>query len=104
MGIESGLLEKFVTGAVKGKRVIGHRALKPNLRNREGQGWIELMFNPRNGVERALGEVLKFSAPYLAFITYRFHVEKCNDYGMRVEDYYNHKFFKEEHALLHVYA
>ena len=24
--------------------------------------------------------------------------------GMRVEDFYSQKFFKEEHALMHVYA
>ena len=37
MGIESNILEKFVNGAIKGKRVIG-RPLKPNLRNKEVLG------------------------------------------------------------------
>lgn len=54
MGVETNILEKFVNGAIKGKRVIG-RPLKPNLRKKWGYGDIELMFNPRNSVEAAIG-------------------------------------------------
>jgi hypothetical protein len=42
--------------------------------------------------------------PYLAFVTYRFHVEKCREMGMRVEDFYLHKFHKEPYVMWHIYA
>ena len=42
--------------------------------------------------------------PYLAFITYRFHVEKAREAGIRVEDFYMHKFHKEPYVMWHIYA
>lgn len=39
------------------------------------------MFNPRNKVELYAGNMLKFFHPYIAFITYRFHVEKARENG-----------------------
>jgi hypothetical protein len=39
------------------------------------------LFSPRNSVEKAVGEVMRFVHPYLAFVTYRFHVEKSRDAG-----------------------
>jgi hypothetical protein len=43
--------------------------------------WVELVFNPRNQFEQKVGEVMRFFHPYLAFITYRFHVEKAREIG-----------------------
>jgi hypothetical protein len=40
-----------------------------------------LLFNPRNKVEVAAGNVIRFFQPYLAFVTYRFHVEKAREIG-----------------------
>ena len=48
---ETTLVDKFVNGAFAGKRKIG-RSLKPTLRNRGSEGWIELVFNPRNRFEQ----------------------------------------------------
>lgn len=42
--------------------------------------------------------------PYLAFLTYRFHVEKAREAGIRIEDFYANKFHKEPYILNHVYA
>jgi hypothetical protein len=78
--------------------------LKHNLRNKGKIGWIELIFNPRNKVEAAVGDVVRFCHPYLAFITYRFHVEKAREIGIRIEDFYVNKFHKEPYYMHHVYA
>lgn len=42
--------------------------------------------------------------PYLAFMTYRFHVEKAREAGIRIEDFYANKFHKEPYILNHIYA
>ena len=39
------------------------------------------MFNPRNQVELYVSNFMRFMHPYLAFITYRFHVEKAREIG-----------------------
>jgi hypothetical protein len=43
--------------------------------------WIEMLFNPRNAVEQRISQFMRFIHPYLAFITYRFHVEKAREIG-----------------------
>lgn len=45
---------------------------------------MEIVFNPRNNVEQYVSQTLRFLHPYLAFITYRFHVEKAREIGMRL--------------------
>ena len=77
---ETTLLDKFVNGAFAGKRKIG-RALKPNLRSRGSEGWIELVFNPRNRFEQYISQAIRFVHPYLFFVSYRFHVEKARESG-----------------------
>ena len=42
---------------------------------------MELVFNPRNNVEKYVSSALRFIHPYLAFVTYRFHVEKSREIG-----------------------
>jgi hypothetical protein len=100
---ETTLLDKFVNGAFAGKRKIG-RPLKPLLRRQGFQGWIELAMNPRNRFEQYISQTLRFIHPYLAFVTYRFHVEKAREAGIRIEDTYQNKFHKEPYVLNHVYA
>lgn len=63
-----------------------------------------MLFNPRNAVEQRISQFMRFIHPYLAFITYRFHVEKAREIGIRVEDFYMHKFHKEPWFQHHVYA
>jgi hypothetical protein len=43
--------------------------------------WMELVYNPRNNVEQYISKALRFIHPYLAFVTYRFHVEKAREAG-----------------------
>ena len=43
---------------------------------------MELVFNPRNNFENYVSQTLRFIHPYLAFVTYRFHVEKSREIGM----------------------
>jgi hypothetical protein len=43
---------------------------------------LELVFNPRSNTEKYISQTLRFIHPYLAFITYRFHVEKSREIGM----------------------
>lgn len=42
---------------------------------------MELVFNPRNNMEKYISQTLRFIHPYLAFVTYRFHVEKAREAG-----------------------
>lgn len=103
MKIEATLLDRFVSGAFMHKRHIG-RPLKYNLRGKGRVGWLELVFNPRNKVEQFVSKTLRFIHPYLAFVTYRFHVEKARESGIRIEDFYMNKFFKEPYIQYHIYA
>jgi hypothetical protein len=43
--------------------------------------WIEILFNPRNQVEQAMASMMTFVHPYLAWCTYKFHVEKSREIG-----------------------
>ena len=43
--------------------------------------WVEILFNPRSPLEKFVDDVMRFVHPYLAFVTYRFHVEKARDAG-----------------------
>ena len=47
------------------------------------------MFNPRNKVEMKAGEIMRFFHPYLAFVTYRFHVEKARESGKYLASIFN---------------
>lgn len=51
-----------------------------------------------------VASMMRFVHPYLAFITYKFHVERCRDAGIRIEDFYMHKFHKEPFFHHHIYA
>jgi len=62
------------------------------------------LFNPRNQFELYVSNFMRFCHPYLAFITYRFHVEKAREIGIRIEDFYMHKFHKEPYIMNHVFA
>ena len=76
--------------------------------------WIEILFNPKNSLEAAVADVVRFVHPYIAWITYRFHVEKAREIGkfanyltligIRIEDFYMNKFHKEPYFMHHVYA
>ena len=39
------------------------------------------MINPKNGLESVISHFMNFSMPYLCYMTYTFHVEKCRDNG-----------------------
>jgi hypothetical protein len=102
MAMERSLIDRFVNGALMGKRQIG-RPLKYNLRVKE-TGWLDLIFTPRNQFEVQVGNFLRFWYPYLAYVTYRFHVEKAREVGCRIEDMYHNKFWKEAYIMHHVFA
>lgn len=40
-----------------------------------------MIFAPKNGVEKRVGEFVLFMLPYLNAMTYKFHVEKCREIG-----------------------
>jgi len=62
------------------------------------------VFAPRNGFEQYVSSALRFIHPYLAFVTYRFHVEKAREIGIRIEDFYCNKFHKEPMIQHHIYG
>lgn len=78
--LEKSYLDKFVNGYFLGKRQIG-RPIKYNIRTKDRQGWVELVFNPRTRVEQYTSNFLRFIHPYLFHITYKFHVEKAREAG-----------------------
>jgi hypothetical protein len=82
------MLDKMVSGAFMGKRTIG-RPLKYNIRPRGKDGWIEMLFNPRSPIEQRVSQFMRFVHPYIAFITYRFHVEKAREIGITIDGFYN---------------
>lgn len=96
-------MDKFVHGAYLGKRKIG-RPMKFNMRNQGRTGWVELVFNPRTQMEKYVSDAMKFAHPYIFAMTYKFHVEKAREVGMRIEDVYNNKFHKEPYIMHHIYA
>lgn len=49
-------------------------------------------------------QALRFIHPYLFHLTYKFHVEKAREAGLRVEDVYCNKFHKEPYIMFHMYA
>ena len=63
-----------------------------------------MLFNPRSPVEQRVSQVMRFIHPYLAFITYRFHVEKAREIGITIDNFYNQKFHKEPYYMHHIYA
>lgn len=104
MPFEKSMLDRVLNSGYLQKRKIGASALKYNIRELGYTGWVELVFNPRNGLEQAVSQTMKFIHPYLFFITYRFHVEKAREAGIRVEDVYCNKFHKEPYIMHHLYA
>jgi len=62
------------------------------------------VFNPRSKLEQYISNTMRFIHPYLFYVTYRFHVEKAREAGLRVEDVYANKFHKEPYIMHHMYA
>ena len=46
----------------------------------------------------------KATNPYLSYLTYHFHVEQARECGLRIDDFYHNKFFKEHFIFNHIYA
>jgi hypothetical protein len=78
--LEATLLDKFINGSFAGKRVIGN-PLKYNIRTKQSQGWLELVYHPRGRVEEFFSKALRFIHPYLFYVTFRFHAEKAREGG-----------------------
>lgn len=103
MGLEKGLLDKILNRGLLAKRQIG-RPIKYNIVSKEGRGTLEAMYQPRNQLEQIAGRILHGFLPVISYFTYRFHVERARVGGMRVEDSYHQKFFREPYITWHIYA
>jgi hypothetical protein len=42
--------------------------------------------------------------PYLSHFTYKYHAERARVAGLRVEDTYDQKFFREPYITWHIFA
>lgn len=62
------------------------------------------MYQPKNAFEQYLGKAVHSALPFLSYFTYRFHVERARASGMKVEDHYYNKFFRESFINWHIYA
>jgi hypothetical protein len=40
-----------------------------------------MLFSPRNATEMRISQFMRFVHPYIAWVTYRFHVEKSREIG-----------------------
>jgi len=103
MKFELNLLDKIVNRGLLGKRIIG-RPTKYNIINKHGRGVLEMMYKPRNQFEAFIGKTIHGFLPVLSYFTYRFHVERARVAGMRVEDTYHQKFFREPYITSHIFA
>ena len=65
---------------------------------------LQAMYRPETTFEMYLGRFMRGVAPYLSQFTYQFHAERARSAGMRVEDTYEQKFFREAYVNWHVYA
>ena len=102
--LEVTLLDKILSKGLLGRRQIG-RATKWNIVNKQGsRGVLEAMYKPRSTLEQYFGKVVHSCLPFLSFFTYRFHVERARASGVRLEDHYYHKFFREPYITWHIYA
>lgn len=104
VNLERTLLDKIINRTFLNKRVIG-RPLKANYITKEdGVGVLETMYQPRNFAERLFSKFMFGILPYWSKYTYQFHVEKARLAGLRVEDIYENKFFREPYVFWHVFA
>ena len=102
--LEITLLDRIISKGLLGRRTLG-RATKWNIVNKqEGRGILEAIYQPRNVLEQYLGKAFHASLPMLSYFTYRFHVERARASGMKLEDHYHQKFFREPYITWHIYA
>ncbi len=62
------------------------------------------MYRPQGAIQKGLSVFTKAVWPYLSHFTYQYHVERARVAGLRVEDTYDNKFFREPFIAWHVYA
>ena len=62
------------------------------------------MYKPETNFELYLGRFIRGFLPYLSQYTYVFTAERARVAGMRVEDSYEQKFFREPYVAWHIYA
>lgn len=103
MKFEANLLDKIISKGLLGRRQLG-RPLKHNFVNKWGRGIFEAMYTPRSQFEAIIGKTIHSLLPLLSYYTYRFHVERTRAAGLRIEDHYEHKFFREPYITWHIYA
>ena len=103
MKFEVNLLDKIINRGMLGKRQLG-RPTKFNIVNKQGRGALELMYKPRNRFEEYIGKAIHGVLPMLSYFTYRFHVMRARESGMKLEDTYHQKFFREPYHTWHIYA
>ncbi len=102
--LEISIFDKILNRGLLGKRALG-RPTKWNIVNKTGgRGVLEAMYKPRNAFEEYLGKFVHASMPLLSYFTYRFHVERARVAGMKLEDHYHQKFFREPYIHWHIYA
>lgn len=103
MKLELNLLDKIISRGLLGRRQIT-RPTKHNIRTKRARGVLELMYRPRNRFEEVIGRAIHGSLPLLSYFTYRFQVIRARESGLRIEDVYHHKFFREPYITWHIYA
>ena len=84
--------------------------LTTGAKNKEGKvlnlnySVLEIMYRPQGAIQKGLSVFTKAVWPYLSHFTYQYHVERARVAGLRVEDTYDNKFFREPFIAWHVYA
>lgn len=102
--LERTLFDRLIHNGLLNKRKIG-RPLKINIQKKEGmKGTLQIMYQPKNFAERTFSKFMFSILPYLCKFTFQFHQEKARLAGLRVEDMYEQKFWKEQFIYWHIYA
>lgn len=102
--LETSLFDKILNRGLLGKRTLGRPTKWSIVDKTGGRGVLEAMYKPRNALEQYFGKFVHASMPLLSYFTYRFHVERARAAGMKIEDHYHQKFFREPYIHWHIYA
>jgi len=62
------------------------------------------MYQPQGTLQTYISIFCKASFPYISYFTYKYQAERARAVGIRIEDMYENKFFREPYITWHIYA
>lgn len=94
----------MVHGKLLGKRKLG-KPLKPLYQQKmQWNGYLQYMYNPKTFLQTLYSKFSLATFPYLAYFTSRHQFNETKIDGMRFEDTFYQKFWRETFVSWHIYA